>query len=465
MRIRSHGRGRQQSPRRDPATLPILQPHAAGLDIGATLIHAALPPDGAPEPVRTFRTFTADLQALADWLLAHGITTVAMESTGVYWIPVFQILEARGLEVCLVNARHVQHVRGRKTDVADCQWLQLLHSVGLLQASFRPPDAVCAVRAILRHREEWIRQGSQHVQHVQKALTQMNFHLHHVLSDVTGKSGLRILDALVGGEHDPEKLASLRDPQVKASRETVVAALTGDCRPEHLFVLRQSLAGYRYCQQQLRECDAEIARLLAAFDSQGDPQDLPPPPKNAPRGAARKNQIALPETDLRGELFRLYGTDLTQCPGLGPATVATLFAELGREVATAFPTCGQFTSWLALCPDPRKSGGKVLRHRTRAVKHRVATAFRLAAQSLHHSETVLGRFYRRLRAKLGAPQAITATAHKLARIFYHLVTTGEAYDESVFQRMEEQHQQRQLQRLRQQARKFGFELTPVPCVS
>jgi transposase len=362
-----------------------------------------------------------------------------------------------------VNARHVKNVRGRKTDVADCQWLQYLHAVGLLAPSFRPPDTICAVRALLRHRDGLITQASQHIQHLQKALTQMNLHLHHVLADVMGQSGLRILDAILAGERDPARLAALRDKKVKASAEQVQKALQGDWRPEHLFVLRQSLAAYRYYQTQLRECDAEIERLLAQCAGPADPTDAPPPPRNAPRGQGRKNQITLPHTDLRAELFRLYGTDVTQCPGLGTATVATLFAELGNDLQTAFPTVGRFTSWAALCPNPQKSGGKVLRHRTRAVPHRVATAFRLAAQSLHHSNTALGQYYRRMRAKLGAPQAITATAHKLARIFYHLVTTKQAYDESVFTRHETERQRRQLQHLRKQAQRLGFTLTP--CVS
>ena len=459
-RARSHRR-RQKAP--TPQSLPVLEPNAAAIDIGATQLHVALPPDRAPEPVRVFGSFTVDLQELATWLLAHGITTVALESTGVYWIPVFQILEARGLTVCLVNARHVKNVRGRKTDVADCQWLQYLHAVGLLAPSFRPPDAVCAVRALLRHRDTLVVQGAQAIQHMQKALTQMNLQLHHVLSDLTGQSGLRILDAILAGERDPEQLADLRDRQVKAPREQVIKALQGDWRPELLFVLRQARERYRYGQEQLRECDREIERLLAAFESVAAPEDAPPPPPNAPRGT-RKNQIHLPDTDLRTELFRLYGIDLTYCPGLGPATVATLFAELGRDLS-AFPTAKRFCSWLGLCPDPSKSGGRVLRDKTRDVKHRVATALRLAAQALHHSDSALGVFYRRMRAKLGAAPAITATAHKLARIFYHLVTTGTPYDESIFERLEEEHQERQLQRLRRQARKLGFTLTPTECVS
>jgi transposase len=427
--------------------------------VGATELYVALPPERTAQPVRVFETFTADLQALAACLLEHEVTTVALESTGVYWIPLFQILEAAGLEVCLVNARHVKHVRGRKTDVSDCQWLQQLHAAGLLQASFRPPDAVCAVRSLLRHREELVRQASSQIQHMQKALTQMHLHLHHVLADITGMSGQRILDAVLQGERDAEQLAALRDPQVKAPQETVVKALQGDWRAEHLFVLRQSLASYRYLQVQMRECDAEIERLLAACPGPADPADAPPPPKNAPRGKSRKNQIELPHRDLREELFRLFGTDLTQTPGLGPALVARLFAEVGNDL-TAFPSAKQFASWLGLCPDPKKSGGRVLRHRTRDVRHRAALLFRLAAQSLHHSETVLGRHFRQMKAKLGAPAAITATAHKLARIFYHLVTTQEAYDESVFARQEQQQQARQLRRLERQAAALGFQMIP-----
>lgn len=384
-----------------------------------------------------------------------------MESTGVFWIPLYQVLERHGFEVCLVNARHLKNVTGRKTDVCDCQWLQHLHAVGLLNASFRPPDAVCAVRTVLRYREILVTQGATQIQHMQKALTQMNLHLHHVLSDLSGVSGMRIIEAILTGERNPRTLAALRDPQVKASEETVVAALEGDWREEHLFVLRQAWELYVHYQSKLRDCDREVERLLARFESQADPRDAPPPPKNARGQKERKNQIKLPETDLRRELFRLYGTDLTQVPALGPSTVAKLYGELGVNLAEAFTQVGRFTSWLALCPDPRKTGGKVVRHQTRDLKHRVATILRIAAQSLHHSDSALGQFYRRMRAKLGGPAAVTATAHKLARIFYHLVTTKEAYDESVFAREEEQHRELHLRRLRQQAKKLGFTLAPA----
>jgi transposase len=456
---------RKRSRRVNALSLPVIRPDTAGIDIGATELYVAVGPDRDPEPIRTFTTFTHDLEALAAWLKACGVKSVAMESTGVYWIPLYQVLERHGFEVCLVNARHLKNVTGRKTDVSDCQWLQHLHAVGLLNASFRPPDAICAVRTILRYRETLVTQGATQIQHLQKALTQMNLHLHHVLSDLSGVSGMRIIEAILTGERDPHRLAALRDKQVKASEEKVVAALRGDWREEHLFVLRQAWELYVHYQSKLKECDAEVERLLARLDSQADPKDTPPPPPNAPRQQPRKNQVALPNTDLRQELFRLYGTDLTRVPGLGPSTVAKLHSELGTELREAFGHDGRFCSWLAICPDPRKTGGRVVRHQTRDVKHRVAAILRLAAQSLHHSDSALGQFYRRIRARLGGPAAVTATAHKLARIFFHLVVTKEAYDESIFAREEERHRARHLQRVQQQAKKLGFNLTPMECVS
>ena len=439
-------RRRHRAPR--PITTPILHPHAAGIDIGATEIYVCVPLERDPQPIRRFGTFTADLLAVATWLKQCGVTSVAMEATGVYWIPLYQILEARQVEVCLVNARHVKNVPGRKTDVQDCQWLQYLHSVGLLRASFRPPETVCAVRSLLRHRDSLLRLAGSHVQHIQKALNQMNLQLHHVLSDIMGVTGLAILDAILAGERDPHVLAQHRDPRIRASRETLAKALVGDYRPEHLFTLRQSLAAYRHYQQLIGECDAEVQTLLGHFASAGDASPPPPPPAPAPR------------FDLRAELARVLGTDLTQVPGLHTATVHTLFAELGPDLAK-FPSAGHFASWLGLCPDNRISGGKVLSVKTRHVKHRAAYALRLAAQSLSRSRSALGGFFRRLRAKLGAPKAITATAHKLARIIYHLLTTGQPYDETRLAAAQAQHRQRTESRLRAQARALGFQLVPV----
>jgi transposase len=442
-------------PLRTPKTaesLPVLHPDAAGIDIGATEVYAAVPRDRDSRPVRAFSAFTPDLYALADWLLACGVRTVAMESTGVYWIPLYAILEGRGIEVCLVNARHVRGVPGRTSDVADCQWLQYLHAVGLLSGSFRPPQEVCAVRSVLRHRDTLVGMASAHTQHMQKALSQMNLHLHHALSDLTGKTGRRILDAILAGERDPEVLAGLRDRRVKASAETLRAALTGDYREEHLFTLRQAYQAWQQYQGWIAECDAEIARLLGEWEGSA------PDPPETPSGAAPSPDPKAPE-DLGGQMARILGVDLTEVPGLQAPSVHRLFAEIGRDL-TAFPTAKQFASWLGLCPDNRVSGGKVLSVKTRKVKHRAATVFRLAAQTLHHSKSSLGEYYRRMRTRLGAPKAITAAAHKLARIVYHLLKTKQPYDESVFAKTEAEYQRRRLQRLRKEASALGFTLAP-----
>jgi transposase len=440
-----------------PVTMPILHPDTAGIDIGATEIYVCVPLDRDPQPIRRFGTFTEDLHALAHWLQQCRVTSVAMESTGVYWIPLYQILETRGFEVCLVNARHVKNVPGRKSDVQDCQWIQYLHSVGLLRASFRPPEAVCAVRSLLRHRDTLVQLAATHTQHMQKALTQMNLQLHHVLSDITGVTGLAILDAILAGERDPAVLAQHRDRRVKASPETIAKALVGDYRSEHLFTLRQALAAYRHTQRQIAECDAEVQARLGAFASQVDPAAHPLP---AAARSRRRPQGGAPRFDLRTELYRVLGTDLTQVSGLHTATVFTLFSELGTTLSP-FPTGGHFASWLGVCPDNRISGGKVLSVKTRRVKHRVSQALRMAAQSLSHSRSVLGDFFRRMRAKFGAPVAITATAHKLARIIYHLLTTREPYDESRLAAAEADHRRRTETRLRAQARALGFQLVPA----
>lgn len=451
-----------RQPRRTQTTtaLPVLNLNAAGIDIGATTIFVAVPIDRAPQPVRAFGTFTEDLIAIADWLHACGVQTVAMESTGVYWIPLFQILETRGFEVCLVNARHVKNVPGRKSDVADCQWLQYLHAVGLLRASFRPPDTVCAVRSLLRHRDTLVTYAAAHVQHMQKALTQMNLQLQHVISDITGKTGLAIIDAILAGERAPVVLAQLKDYRIKASAETIAKALQGDWRTEHLFTLRQALAAYRHYQQLITECDQEVERLLSVFDSQVDPTEVPLPPPTTTHRTPQRNEARFTTTDLRTELYRILGVDLTQVPSLQSTTIHTLFAELGRDLS-CFPSAKHFASWLGLCPDNRVSGGRVLSAKTRDVRSRVANALRLAAQTLHHSHSALGEYYRRMRARLGAPKAITAAAHKLARILYHLLTTQQPYNDSVFAEYEEQYQQRRVRRLHREAAALGYTLTPA----
>ena len=433
-----------------------IRPDAAGIDIGARLIHVAVAAERDATPVREFQTFTQDLYALADWLRACDIHTVAMESTGVYWIPLFQILEERGFEVCLVNARHVKHVPGRKTDFADCQWLQYLHSVGLLTASFRPAQHICGLRSLLRHRESLIQAAAAHVQRMQKALDQMNLQLHHVISDLTGMTGLAIVDAILAGERDAAKLAALRNWRVHASEETIRKALVGDYRPEHVFTLRQSLGAYRYYQQLVAECDIEIERHLTAMpDAHPGVSVVPSAPvaRRKPRG----NQ---PHFDLRAHLHRLFGVDLTTIPGIDVLTAHTLLTEVGPDLSK-FPTPSAFASWLGLCPDNRISGGKVLSVKTRRVKNRAALALRMSAQAVQSSRTALGGYYRRMRAKLGGPKAITATAHKLARVVYHLIATGHGYEESVFLRHEAIHRDRMQKRLQAQAAGLGLTLVPI----
>jgi transposase len=433
--------------------LSYLNLNAAGVDIGATEIYIAVPGDRDPQPVRCFSTFTEDLHAAADWLKACHIETVAMESTGVYWIPLFQILEARGFQVFLVNAHHVKNVPGRKSDVSDCQWLQYLHSVGLLRASFRPEQAVCTVRSILRHRDGLVQMASSHVQHMQKALDQMNLQLHHVISDITGLTGITILEAILAGERNPHQLAKLRHRRVRATEETIAKSLVGDYRREHLFTLRQSLAAFRQYQDWIADCDREIAQYLEQFESKLDP----PPGPTSPSEDGSQPKTSEPRFDLQTHLHRIFGVDLTQVPGIHVLTAQTLLAEIGPDLSR-FEDGSALASWLGLCPDNRISGGKVLSVKTRKVKNRAATALRMAAQSLHHSQSFLGHFYRRMRAKLGAPKAITATAHKLTRIVYHMVTTGHAYDETICAQNELQNRQRLEARLRKQARELGLQV-------
>ena len=436
-----------------------INPDTAGIDVGATAIYVAIPDDKrAPETVRCYDTFTQDLHKAARWLQSCKIKSIAMESTGVYWIPIFQILEAYGFEVLLVNARHVKNVPGRKTDVQDCQWLQYLHSVGLLRGSYRPTQAVCAIRSLLRHRESMVKIASTHVQHIHKALTQMNLQIHNVIRHVTGLTGLAILDAILAGERDPKKLAALKHGQIKASTDVIEKSLVGDYLPEHLFTLKQALQSYRHYQEMIRACDHEIEAHLNDFESRTDPGERPP----APRIKKKKPTGNEPDFDLRSHLFRVFGTDLTQIDGISVLTAQVLFAEIGPDLSK-FPSVNHFCSWLGICPNNKISGGRILSSKTRPGSNRAAQALRLAAQALWRSQSYLGHYYRRMRARHGTPKAITATAHKLARIVFHLLKTGKTFDESVFTDNEIIHKQRLVRRLKSQAKSMGFQL--VTCES
>ena len=408
---------------------------------------------------RKFGTFTRDLNTLAEWLDRCRIRTVAMESTGVYWIPLFQILEERGFTVYLVNAHYLKSVPGRKSDVSDCQWIQYLHSVGLLRTSFRPPEHICAVRALWRHRASLIQMAAEHTMHIQKALSQMNLQIHHVLSDITGMSGLAILDAILAGERDPVTLAKLCHARVRSPRETVAKALEGDYRPEHLFTLRQSLDGYRFHQSLIVALDCEIARFM---------RTLPSAAANSASKVTRAKHTGYrrqgndPSFDLRGELNRIAGVDLTDIPGISTATAQVIMTEVGPDVSR-FRHASAFASWLGLCPEKRVSGGKTLSCRTRRVAHRAATALRLGAHSLSRAKGYFGDFFRRMRSKLGTDSAITATAHKIARIIYCVLLTKQPYNETVFYQCEEKSQERAKLRLRKYAHHLGFQLVPTPC--
>jgi transposase len=428
-----------------------MRPNAAGIDIGATEIVVAVPADRDQDSVRSFPTFTEDLHALADWLQTCRVDTVAMESTGVYWIPLFQILEARGIEVHLVNAQHVHHVPGRKSDVLDCQWLQYLHSVGLLKASFRPEQAVCEIRSLMRHRENLVQMACVHVQHMHKSLDQMNLQIHHVISDITGVTGLAVVDAIVAGGTNPSELAKLRDRRIKASIETVTKSLVGDYRPEHIFTLKQSLTAYRYYQQLIGDCDREIQQRVETFNSKDDGTVSPADSSSTPHTP--------PLFDLRNHLNRILGVDLTAIPGFDCLRIQTIFSEIGADL-TQFTNEDSFCSWLNLCPRDGTSAGRRIRSPRIKTKNRATQCFRLAAQALQNSKSYLGDYYRSQRARHGAPKAIKNTAHKLARIFYHLIKARQPYDETIFAKLEARNLERRLNRLQSQAKQMGYTLVP-----
>jgi transposase len=458
--MKQHGRRKKSAPQQksDSGLFPIINNNAAGIDIGSEEHWVAVPEGRDENPVRSFGCFTADLHAMARWLTTCGVTTVAMESTGVYWIPAYQILEEHGFEVKLVNARHVKNVPGRKSDVSDCQWLQRLHTYGLLSGSFRPNDQICVLRSYWRHRTNLVRYASDHIQHMQKALTQMNLHLHKVLSNVTGVTGMNIIRAIIAGERDPKKLALMRERGVKNTPEAIAKALEGDYREEHLFALKQAVELYDFYHRQIEACDLEIERHLRTFEVKVDPalQPLPPPKRKGKKPIANQSFV-----DLRTELYRVSGIDFTQIPGLDALTVQTILSEIGLDPGM-FPTEKRFVSWLGLCPNNRITGGKVKSSATRKTANRAAGAFRMAAQALAGSNSGLGGFYRRIRARLGAPKAVTATAHKLARIFYRMWTTGQAYADLGSDFYENRYKERVLRNITKRARELGYDAVLQP---
>jgi transposase len=439
--------------------MAIVHPHAAGLDIGMAEIWGCVPPDCEGETVRKFGTFTPDLQRLGDWLVACDIDTVAMESTGIYWIPTFEILEARGITVQLVNAQHIKRVPGRKSDYADCQWIQKLHSLGLLSGSFRPDAELCSLRGYLRHRAQLIEHRSPHILHIQKALDQMNIQLTQVLRDIMGGTGMAILRAIVAGERDGVKLAQLRDPQCKSSEETFAKALTGTWKPEHLFALQQSLELYDFYTAQIAACDAQIQQRYAVMKPRWKPaldSSATPAPKRR-RKSRNKNS---PPLGVEEEIIRITGVDLAAVGGLGASLAQTILSEIGTDMSK-WPDDKHFASWCGLAPHNDISGGRVLRSRTLPTNNRAGQAFRQAAVAASRGDSAFAAYYRRKKAQGGPMFAQVATAHKIARTVYYLLKNRVQYVELGAEGFEQKQRERDIAALHKKAAKLGFALNPV----
>jgi transposase len=428
--------------------LSLTHPNAAGIDIGSASHFVAVPGDRDEQPVREFASFTGELERLADWLEACGVDSVAMESTGVYWIALYELLEARGFTVLLVNARHVKNVPGRKSDVLDCQWLQQLMSYGLLRGAFRPTNQVCALRALSRQRQMLLRSQARHVQHMQKALTQMNIQLANVISDVAGETGQRILRAIVAGERDGKKLALMRNGRIRASGEDIAKSLQGSWGAEHLFALKQALASFDFYSSQLTECDHEIEQQLRSLASH--------PGEPAP-GKKRSRTRNSPKFALRERLFQMCGVDLTRIDGIDITTALTVLSEIGADLSK-FPSVKHFTSWLGLCPGTKITGGKLMSGKTKRCANRAAQALRLAAAALRSSQSALGAYFRRLCSRMDKAKAVTAAAHKLARLIYTMLTKGEQYTDQGQDYYEQRYRERVLRQLSKRAQQLGMKL-------
>jgi transposase len=449
--------------------LRVTNPRAAGIDIHSDVHWVAVPPEYAPTAptdhptnrppnVRSFGACTADLHALADWLAACGVKTVAMESTGVYWIPLFELLEARGFEVYLVDPRQSRHAPGRpKSDVLDCQWLQRLHSYGLLSASFRPAEQVVVLRAYLRQRQMLLRYAGQHVQHMQKALEQMNVKLAEVVSDITGVTGMAIIKAILAGQRDPSTLAELRHAMCKRTRAEIARALEGNWRAEHLFALKQAVELYEFYHQKVRACDTELEAHLRAFADRADGQPVPPRAKGQ---SPTYNPNAPTFAGVREALYRMSGVDLTVLEGISESTALVILAEVGPDVSR-FPSAKHFASWLGLSPQHRSSAGKIHSRAVRPGTNRLGLALRVAVQGCHHAKNALGAFYRRIQARAGAPKAIVATARKLAERVYRLLRYGEQYVRQDVEAYEAAYRARVVKGLARRAGEMGYRLEPA----
>lgn len=451
-KVKKSKRKSSNNPIKLPKHLSHINKMAAGIDIGSSSHFVAIPEGFDADCVREFKSFTSDLYELAAWLKHCGIDTVAMESTGVYWIPLYELLESQGFEVTLVDARHVKNVSGRKTDVLDCQWLQQLHTYGLLNGAFRPNEEVCALRTYMRQRSMLIRQAGIHIQHMQKALSQMNIQLHHVLSDITGVTGMRIIRSIVAGEHDAKVLAGYRNSGCKNPIEVIEKSLEGHYKEEHLFSLTQALELYDMYQDKIKKCDEALEKQIGLFKSVPDKQS-----KTRTLKATRskcKNTLSF---DVRSHLIRTTGIDLTLIPGIEASSALKLISEIGLDLSR-WKSSKHFASWLGLCPGNKVSGGKKLSGKTKRTANHAASTLRIAANTLHRSNTALGAFFRRLRNRLGTPKAITASAHKLAVIIYEMIKNGVEYHEIGQEYYEQQYRDRLIKNLRFKAKSLGFNL-------
>jgi len=429
--------------------------NAAGIDLGAMVHYVAVPPGRDPETdVRCFETFTEDLEAIADWLTGCGVDTVAMESTGVYWIPLYELLEQRGFEVLLINPADLKKFR-RKTDVSDCQWLQTLHTFGLLQGSFRPEEKIVTLRAYLRHRDRLVKCATDEVRRMQKALDQMNVKLTQVISDITGLTGMAIIRAILAGERDPERLAELRHVGCKNDAQTIALALRGNWREEHLFALRQALELYEVHLAKLKDLDGQIEAYLQTFEdrSEGQGQDLEP---------SRRKRALDPCLNSRDLVYKMTGVDLTEVDGIGGTAALQIVGEIGTDMSK-WDTDKHFVSWLCLCPELHITGGrrKSNKSHTQPSKNRAAALLRMCGQSLLNAKCALGAFGRRIRARKGGAHAVTAVARKLAIIVYHMLKERRPYKDQGASYYEERYRQRMVENLRRRARQLGLDLVPL----
>jgi transposase len=437
----------------------VLFPDTAGIDIGSKSHFVAVPSDRDCDPVREFSTFTGDLHKMAKWLKECKIKTIIMESTGVYWTPAFELLESKGFDVKLVNARHVKNVSAHKTDVLDCQWLQQLGTFGLIKGAFRPADSILPLRAYLRQRDMLIKSAATHILHMQKALTQMNLQLHNVISDITGVTGIAIIRSIVAGVTDPKVLAALRNERCRNPEEVIEASLIGNYRKEHLFSLKQALELYDYYMQKIVECDLQIKEETQNLETKCDPEKLNLLKKSSVRKKVKKPKKHEYSFDLRSELIRITGVDLTKIPAIGASTALTIVSEIGVDMSR-WGSAKNFASWLGLCPGNKVSGGKKLSGKTKPCANRVAIALRVAANTLYRSECAFGAFLRRMKARLGSPKAITVLAHKLAKLIYIMLKYGHEYIEKGVEFYEEMYRKRREASLKRKAQEMGYDLVP-----